>query len=98
MPKLSASDVDLASVRRYLEGKGLGHLRARTRADLLVFETGAEDDPIPRARLRRSTVHLWTLEFATHTGKWEKTGFRGQRDELIDLMADTFPWTVAPLE
>jgi hypothetical protein len=98
MPKLSAADVDLNGVRMYLDKKGLKHLRARTRGDLLVFESGPVRDPIPRARLRRSTIHLWTLEFATHTGRWEKTGFRGLRNALIDLMADTFPWTVAPLE
>jgi hypothetical protein len=24
--------------------------------------------------LRRDTIHLWKLEIATHTGRWEKTG------------------------
>jgi hypothetical protein len=43
-------------------------------------------------------VHLWTLEIATHTGRWEKTGFRGLRDELLDLLMNTVPWTIAPID
>jgi hypothetical protein len=27
-------------------------------------------------------------------GRWEKTGFRGTIDELLDTVATTFPWTL----
>ena len=81
-----------------LAARGLHHLRARKRGELVLLESGPLDDPIPHARLRRDTVHRWTLEIATHTGRWEKTGFRGLRNELLDLMLTTFPWVLAPME
>ena len=66
--------------------------------DVTIIESGPEDDPVLHARLRRDTVHLWTLEMATHTGRWERTGFRDQRDKLLDLLVTTFPWIVAARE
>jgi hypothetical protein len=62
----------------------------------VVIESGPKDDPIAHVRLRRETIHLWTLEVATHTGRWEKTGFRGTIDELLGLLVTQLPWTVAP--
>jgi hypothetical protein len=86
-------------VRDFLaEREGLSHLRVRQRADLLVLESGPIDDPIPHARLRRVAVHLWTLECAAHTGRWEKTGFRGLLEPLLDTLLSTLPWIVAPRE
>jgi hypothetical protein len=64
----------------------------------VIIASGPETDPIAHARLRRDTVHLWTLEIATHTGKWEKTGFRGLFQDLLKLMMTDFPWTLAPIE
>ncbi len=84
-------------VRDFLaEREGLGHLRVRRRADLLVLESGPLDDPIPHARLRRVAVNLWTLECATHTGRWEKTGFRGYLERILELLVSTLPWVLAP--
>ena len=98
MPKLPAGPEDANSVSRQLAGYGLTHLRARKYGQLVILESGPEDDPTPHARLRRDTVHLWTLEMATHTGRWEKTGFRDLRNKLVDLLVTTFPWMVAPRE
>lgn len=44
------------------------------------------------------TVHLWTLEIATHSGRWEKTGIRGQWRELLKELITSFSWTLAPIE
>jgi hypothetical protein len=98
MPKLSADENHVASVQLFLERAGIEHLRVRKRGDLVVLESGPADDPMPRARFRRDTVHLWTLEFATHTGRWEKTGFRDQLRSLLELVTTAFPWTIAPLD
>jgi hypothetical protein len=57
----------------------------------VVIESGPKDDPIRHVRLRRDTVHYWLLEIATHTGRWEKTGFRGTIDQLIDLLVTQLP-------
>jgi hypothetical protein len=98
VPTRSAEPADARAVARQLEGHGLRHLRARKHGALVIIESGPEDDPIPHARLRRDTVHLWTLEVATHTGRWEKTGFRDLLAALVDLLVTTFPWLVAPRE
>ena len=80
-----------------LAARGLTHLRARKHGELVVIESGPKDDPIPHVRLRRDTVHYWTLEVATHTGRWEKTGFRGTIEQLLETVVTELPWTVAPI-
>jgi hypothetical protein len=99
MPARKAEKMHADDVRDFLaEREGLGHLRVRQRADLLVLESGPLDDPFPHARLRRVAVHLWTLECATHTGRWENTGFRGPLEPLLDTLVSAFPWVVAPVD
>jgi hypothetical protein len=99
MPARRAEEMHAEDARGFLVARrGLRHLRVRRRADLLVLESGPTDDAIPHARLRRVAVHLWTLECATHTGRWEKTGFRGQLEEMLDKLVSTLPWVVAPVE
>ena len=98
MPKFSAESYDATRVADVLRARGFGHLRARRRADLVTIESGPAADPYPHARLRRVSVHLWRLEMATHTGRWELTPFRAGLDELLDLLADNFPWTLQPIE
>ncbi|WP_437313712.1 hypothetical protein [Sorangium sp. So ce385] len=78
--------------------QALSHLRARKYGQMVFIELGPEADPIGDARLRRDTVHFWTLEIATHTGRWEKTGFRGLWQDLLKLLMADFPWTLAPIE
>jgi hypothetical protein len=34
---------------------------------------------------------------ATHTGRWEPTPFRGQLGELVTMVVESFPWTLAPI-
>jgi hypothetical protein len=99
VPKLRADEIDAEDLGDLLaEREGLDHLRVRRRADLLTVESGPKADPIPHARFRRSSVHLWTLECATHTGHWERTGFRDTLPRLVELLVTTLPWTVAPIE
>jgi hypothetical protein len=94
-----AEEMYAEDARDFLAAReGLGHLRVRRRADLLVLESGPAKAPIPHARLRRVGVHLWTLECATHTGRWEKTGFRAPLEKLLDQLVSTLPWVVAPIE
>jgi len=97
-PPLPDED-DEDDVREFLaRRKDLKHLRVRRRADLLTLESGPADDPVRHARLRRVTVHYWTLECATHTGRWEKTGFRGPMTEMLEVLTSTIPWVLTPIE
>ncbi|WP_437949187.1 hypothetical protein WME98_52930 [Sorangium sp. So ce296] len=73
------------------------NLRARKRGELVVIESGPDDDPIPHARLRRDTVQLWRLEIATHTGRWEPTGIRAPLKDILDVLVHDFPWVLTPV-
>lgn len=76
---------------------GLAHLRVRARGAVLTVESGSSDDPFPHVRFRRDTVNLWLVEMPVRGGRWQKTPFRGPLDDLVDMVADNFPWTLAPL-
>ncbi|CAN5908863.1 hypothetical protein BH11MYX4_BH11MYX4_59680 [soil metagenome] len=99
MPRAPLPDEDDEDeVREFLGSrKGLKHLRVRRRADLLTLESGPASDPVRHARLRRVTVHYWTLECATHTGRWEKTGLRGPMDKILEVLTTEISWVLAPV-
>lgn len=98
MPKQQADKSHAAHVERFLRDRGLRHLRARHRADLVIIESGPRKDPSPHARLRRVAVHLWQLELATHTGRWEPTPFRGLLEQLLAMLIEQFGWTLQPID
>ena len=99
MSKLRAEGVHARQVERFLhQFPEFAHLRVRRRAVLLTLESGPTRDPLPHARLRRQTIHLWRLEMVNHTGRWEKTPFRDQLLPLLELLTSQFPWTLATLE
>src|SRR6266702_3663730 len=98
MPKLAAEDLDLDRAREFFaQHADLNHIRVRKRGDLLVIESGPEDDPVHHARLRRTTKQWWTLEMATHTGRWERTPFRATRDEILDMLVSQSGWTLTAI-
>ena len=97
MPKYRAEDEDAQEVENALHKEGLRHLRARRRADLVTIESGPNDDPVRHARLRRVTVHLWRLEMATHTNRWEPTPVRDLLENVLRTLLDDFGWTLAPV-
>jgi hypothetical protein len=74
------------------------HLRVRARGDLVVLESGPPDDPVPHLRFRRATVQWWYLEMPSHTGRWERTPYRGPMDELFRLVQQQFGWTLVPVD
>ena len=76
---------------------GASHLRARKYGASVIVESGPTSDPIKHFRVRRDTVHLWCLDFAKHTGKWEHTPFRANLDDLVLQVVKQFPWTIAPI-
>ena len=97
MPKLAATDFDLSIAEAFLQQRKLKHLRAKRRADTLTLAAGSTDDPWPRARFRLLTRQRWTLDVADAAGRWEPTPFQASLRELLDLLADTFPWVLSDL-
>ena len=79
MSKYCAESWDADAVTRFLHERGYEHLRVRRRGSLLTIESGPVEDPVKHARLRRDSVHLWTLEMATHTGRFETLARRRLR-------------------
>ena len=97
MPKLASSDSDLSVAQAFLRQRKLKHLRATKRADSLSLVAGSADDPWPRARFRLLTKHRWTLDVADAAGRWEPTPFEASLKELLDLLAENFPWVLSDL-
>lgn len=81
-------------VEDVLHDLGFTHLRARKYGSAVIVESGPKKGAIKHFRARRDTVHLWLLDFANHKGKWEPVPFRGNLDDLLNLVVEDFPWTI----
>jgi hypothetical protein len=97
MPKQQADDSHVKAVERLFHARAFRHLRARKYGATVIVESGPDDDVYKHMRLTRDGVHVWVLSFADRNGRWEPTPFRGQLEELVTLVADTFPWTIQPV-
>lgn len=97
MPAPAAEAHHATQVAKLLHEHGGKHLRARKYGTSVIVESGPAADPVKHLRLRRDTVHLWRLDVATHTGRWEATPFRAQLQELVTIVVESFPWTLTPI-
>lgn len=95
MPRHQAESWDPTDVEARLHRHGLTHLRARKHGAAVIVESGPKDQPWKHFRLRRDTVHLWWLDMASQGARWDKTPYRDQRDNLVDMVIEMFPWTLA---
>ncbi|MBX2803947.1 MAG: hypothetical protein KTR31_40095 [Myxococcales bacterium] len=94
MPK-QVNEFDVAKLERLLRQQNLDHLAVRKHGTKLILESGPDGDRIPHARFVKDTVHLWLVD--VHAGRrWERTPFRAQLGELLELLADAFPWLLVP--
>lgn len=98
MASIPADSWHADGLRDRLHKRGFTHLRVRKRGAVLTIESGDQSDPHKHARMTRDTVHLWRLDMATHRQTWERTPHRATLDELVELMAATYPWTLEPIE
>lgn len=97
MPKYQAEDHHSRAVERLLHARELGHLRARKYGAAVIVESGPKDDTFKHLRLTRVAAQLWSLDIANHRGRWEPTPFQASLEEVVSLVADTFPWTLQPV-
>jgi len=99
VPVLAADEDDAEDLRDLLHGDPeLRHLRVRKRAAVLTVESGPNKDPVQHVRLRRITLHKWTLEIATHMGDWQPTGDRAFMKDLVVLIREQCRWVLRPRE
>ena len=97
MPAPLAEPHHATQVATMLHQHGAKHLRTRKHGAAVIVESGPPADPVKHFRIRRDTVHLWRLDMATHTGRWERTPFRAQLTELVAMVVESFPWTIQPI-
>ena len=97
MPNLNAKIFAKDTERLLHSHEGLTHLRVRARGKVLTLVSGPADDPVPHARLRQQTVHYWTLEMPARGGRWERTGLRDTRENLITALVEQFGWVLTPV-
>ena len=98
MPKFQAEEGHVDIVREALAAQRLAHLRVRRRGDLVIIESGPKQEPIAHARFRRVTAHLWRMEMATHTGRWQPTPLRDQLQCLIEMLINAFSWILTQVD
>lgn len=75
----------------------LRHIRTRRRADLITLISGNDKDPVLHARLRRIRVHRWQLEMPSGD-RWQSTPFQGLMPDVLQLLIESFGWTLAKIE
>lgn len=93
-----ATDTDLSSVAAFLAAPTCKHLRCRKRADTIVIDSGPPDDSLPRLRLRKLSPKNWGIDASTHNGRWERMPFQGALLEVLPMVAENFPWLLAPTD
>ena len=99
MPKLAADPAHVSDTAAELhEHAGLEHLRVHKHGAALLIESGAADDPVRHARLRRDTPTLWVLDIADHRGRWEPTGLRAPRSDLVNTLVSEFGWVLTNVD
>jgi len=73
----------------------LSHLTVRARGSTLTLESiDSYGSVCPHARLRKTSVHKWQLEMPVKKG-WNSTFIEGTAEELMQLLIEKFPWTIA---
>jgi hypothetical protein len=98
MPKFREDPFVLFTLQETFEKHGLDHLRVRKHGDLLIVESGPKDDPVRHLRMRRNTQQWYTLEIATHTGRWQHVPtIRAPANHVLQTVIDQFPWVLTPI-
>jgi len=95
--KPKAEPAHASRAERILHDAGAEHIRVRRYGATVIAESGPDEDPVRHFRLRRDTVHLWWLDMAGRGGRWERTPFRGNLNDLVLQVLEQFPWTLTPI-
>jgi len=87
---------DVSAVASFLAAPTCKHLRCRKRANTIVIESGPAEDTFPHLRLRKLSAKSWGIDASNHTGRWERMPFQGPLLEVLPMVAESFPWLLAP--
>jgi hypothetical protein len=96
--KQKIDESQIENVERILKGyKELSHLKVRTLGDLLILDSMPDGKRYSHTRFRCLSKNIFRLEMPTRN-KWEMTPFEGSLEDLLQMVIDQFPWTLASLE
>ncbi len=88
---MSVEPEDLETVSDHFRRKGgLDHLRVRKWGKSIVIYSGDDSTRDNHARVTLIGPDTWGLSLAHHTGRWERTPFVGELDELLDTLTSNF--------
>ena len=85
---------DLLWLEKKLVELNLNHLKCTKRGESISVFSKGEMRRENRCRFNRIERDRYTLDMANHSGKWEATPFGGTIQELVGIVAETFPWTL----
>ena len=90
------AEISRGSVEHFLGSiPELSHVKVRARGNVLILESTEEDGTAyPRARLKQKSACKWDLEMPTRRG-WESTFIEGTPKEMMAVLVEKFPWTLA---
>jgi hypothetical protein len=94
MATLRAEEDRLDDVEDFLES--YEHLSARRRGDAIIIESGPKADRSSHVRLRRVSVHRWSMEVADHQSRWEPTPYVDTLESLLTQVEAEFGWVLEP--
>lgn len=82
-------------IAQMLHERGLIHLKVIGRGAHLVVYSEEDGIKTNRVRFTRIDTERYQLGFATHRGAWEETLFEGSLSELVLMLVEQFPFTLA---
>ena len=87
---------DKLKIERTLQEQEYTHLKVTKRGDkLVIYSDNGAGGKENRCRFIYEKAGTYTLNMANHTGKWETTPFEGSMEELLEMVMEQFPWTIA---
>lgn len=73
----------------------LEHLEIEKRGKSLTLVSRVESERVPHAKLTLIEERTWGLSLPRHTGRWERTPFIGQIEELTDTLLNELGFHLA---
>lgn len=96
--KQKTDESQIENLAKILKGyKELSHLKVRKLGDLLILDSMPNGKRYSHTRFRCLSKNIFRLEMPTRN-KWEMTPFEGSLEDLLQMVIDQFPWTLATLE
>ena len=85
-------EVDLLWVQGFLDKPKWKHLQCNKRGNSIAVFSMDEYGRWNRCRFTLIGRGQYALDFSNRNGKWDPTFFEGTVQELMEMIAEKFPW------